>query len=76
MDLKSCLLKPYKRRKENLYNTLNRVLEQRHYFIHSKLVKYKYDLKDFEKDINLVEEAFKRVYRHIVKYYKWEDFVG
>lgn len=75
LDIKSCLWKPYKRRKESLYETLNRVLEQRHSFIHSKFVAYKYELENFEKDIELVEEALRRVYKCIVQYYKWEDFL-
>lgn len=73
--LKSCLQKPYHKRKESLYQALNRILEQRHSFIHSKLVTYKYDLDDFENDVKIVEVALKRVYKFIVQHYNWEDFV-
>ncbi len=73
IDIKGYLNKPYKRRKESLYETINRVLEQRHNFIHSKLFEYDYDLNKFEKDVNLVEEALNRVYKEIVKFYSWEE---
>lgn len=74
MDIKSCLLKPYRKRKESLYQALNRILEQRHNFIHSKIVTFKYDLNELKRDVELVEVALKRVYKYIVNYYNWEDF--
>ena len=73
IDIKGYLNKPYKRMKESLYETINRVLEQRHNFIHSKLFEYDYDLNKFEKDVNLVKEALNRVYKEIVKFYSWEE---
>lgn len=76
MKIVDCLWKPYNRRKESLYEALDRILEQRHNFIHSKSVIYKYDLDKFEKDVKLVEVALKRIYKYIVKYNDWEDFVN
>lgn len=68
------LSKPYRRRKETLFVTLDRVLNKRHSFIHSNLVDLFYENSDLEKDISSIEVALERVFEHLCNLYDWEYF--
>ena len=71
IDIKGCLSKPYRNRKETLYDTLNRVLEHRHSLVHRLNVDIEYTKEDVMKDISSVSVALTRVYKHICEKYGW-----
>ncbi len=72
IDIKGTLSKPYRRRKETLYETINRVLEHRHSLVHRMNVDVGYKKADVLKDIDSVEVALTKVYRHICDVFSWE----
>lgn len=71
IDIKGCLSKPYRKRKETLYDTLDRVLEHRHSLVHRLDVDLEYTKEDVMKDISSVSVALTRVYKHICEKYGW-----
>lgn len=72
IDIKGVLSKPYRRRKESLYDTINRVLEHRHSLVHRLNMDIFYDKKDVLKDIKSIEVALTKVYKHICYIYDWK----
>ena len=72
IDIRGILSKPYHRRKETLYETLNRVLEHRHSLVHRMNIDIGYKKDDVLKDINSVEVALTKVYKHICSVFEWE----
>ena len=71
IDIKGALSKPYHRRKETLFNTLDRVLEHRHALVHHMYVDGQYKLDDITKDIDSICTALDKVYEHICDVYEW-----
>jgi len=71
LDIKGILSKPYKRRKESLFMTLDRILNQRHELIHSNKVNFFYQNSNLKKDIDSIEESLKRVYKYLIDTYSW-----
>ena len=65
------LSKPYRRRKETLFETLNRVLEHRHGMVHRMGVDILYSKENVLKDIDSVKVALNRAYEHICDVYDW-----
>lgn len=65
------LSKPYRRRKETLFETLNRVLEHRHGMVHRMGVDISYAKEDVLKDIESVKVALDRAYEHICAVNGW-----
>lgn len=65
------LSKPYRRRKETLFETLNRVLEHRHGMVHRMGVDISYTKEDVLKDIDSVKVALDRAYEHICTVNDW-----
>lgn len=72
IDIKGVLSKPYHRRKETLFMTLNRILEHRHSLVHRLDIQSSYYDKDIKKDIKSVEVELDRVYLHLCDLYKWQ----
>lgn len=72
IDIHGMLSKPYHRRKETLYETLDRILEHRHSLVHRMNIDIGYKKEDVLKDINSVEVALTKVYQHICCVFEWE----
>lgn len=72
IDIKGVLSKPYHRRNETLYMTLNRILENRHSLVHRLIINDSYYKEDIKKDIKSVEVALDKVYHKICDLYHWE----
>lgn len=72
IDIKGTLSKPYHRRKETLFNTLDRMLEQRHSFVHHLNVDANYNITGLEKDVKTIKVALDMVYAHICEIYNWK----
>lgn len=71
-DLGVPLKKPYKRRKESLFEQIDRLFEQRHALIHRNSINIEYSTKDLEKDIEDIKMAFVKVYDYICDRNDWE----
>lgn len=72
IKIKAALSKPYRNRKENLYNTIDRILEQRHSLVHRMNLKYDYDKDSVLKDVKSIKVALSKVYLHLCEVYGWE----
>ena len=73
IKIHATLSKPYRRRKETLFATLDRILEHRHALIHRLSIDIHYSKEDIKKDINSVDTALERVYQHLCEVYNWND---
>ena len=62
----------YHRRKETLFNTLDRMLEQRHSFVYHLNVDANYNITELEKDVKTIKVALDMVYAHICEIYNWK----
>ena len=71
IDIKGTLSKPYHNRKENLFQTLDRILEQRHSMVHRLNIDKSYRQNELKQDIKSVKKALDRVYEHICEIYNW-----
>ncbi|TWH60197.1 hypothetical protein DesLBE_4617 [Desulfitobacterium sp. LBE] len=71
LDISGTLRKPYRRRKESLFQTLDRILEHRHGIIHWREMIVSYDLKSAYKDIDSIRVALDQVYEYLVNTYEW-----
>ena len=72
LDIMGILKKPYRRRKESLYDGLQRIIEHRHLLIHRGTIFPPYLLEDIQKDLDIVEAAVKRVYDALLTRYRWD----
>ena len=73
MDIGRALKQPYNKRKKNLYDQINDILERRHALIHRLEIDDSYNTERLKKDIRDVIDAIKRVYSYICRYYNWEE---
>ena len=71
IDIKGALSKPYHRRKETLFQTVDRVLEHRHSLVHRLNVDISYKKENVISDIKSVRVALDRVYEHLCSVYNW-----
>ncbi|MBE6945912.1 MAG: hypothetical protein E7459_07485 [Ruminococcaceae bacterium] len=71
ISIYGALSKPYRRRKETLFDTVNRVLEHRHGMVHRMGVDISYSKEDVLRDIESVKVALNRTYEHICDVYGW-----
>lgn len=71
ISIYGALSKPYRRRKETLFDTVNRVLEHRHGMVHRMGVDISYSKEDVLRDIESVKVALNRAYEHICDVYGW-----
>lgn len=70
-DLGRVLKKPYKNRKESLYEQINRLFECRHAMIHKTEINIDYGTESLKKDITDIKVAFKRAYEFICEQNGW-----
>lgn len=73
LDIEGLLKKPYHRRRESVYETLKRVISQRHKFIHMARIDPGYFLDQANKDIGTVAVGVERVYQELIRHYKWTN---
>lgn len=72
LDISKPLKEPYHKRKESLYEQMDKILERRHGMIHRMEIDRNYSTQELEKDIKDVKVALKRVYLYICEQYNWE----
>ncbi|RYX86602.1 hypothetical protein EON83_00020 [bacterium] len=73
LDIAGELRKPQKGRKENYFDALNRILNQRHELIHRNKFEADYDVNLARKDLETVEEALLYFYEHLIRHYGWNE---
>ncbi len=71
-DIEGCLKKPFRRRKENLFDTAHRILEHRHNMVHKLNYNIGYTHKNLIRDAYSMKEIITRTYKHICKLYDWQ----
>lgn len=72
LDIGIALKRPYHKRKKNLYEQVNEILERRHGLIHHLELDGDYSTENLQKDIEDITAAIKRVYKYLCEYYNWE----
>lgn len=72
LDIGIALKRPYHKRKKNLYDQVNEILERRHGLIHHLELDGDYSTENLQKDIEDITVAIKRVYKYLCEYYNWE----
>jgi hypothetical protein len=73
LDIGGLLKKPYRGRKESIYETIERVILQRHEFIHNAIINPSYTLDQAERDANTIVAGVERIYRGLIKHHRWSD---
>ncbi len=71
IDVAVVLGKPYRNRKESLYQAIERIVKHRHLVIHQSQLNPKYTTEALEHDVKTMEIAVKRVYASLVSLYGW-----
>lgn len=71
IDIYGILSKPYRNRKETLFQAIDRVLEQRHALVHRLSVETRYKQQEALKDIQSIEIALDKIYEHICSVNNW-----
>lgn len=72
IDIKGILSKPYRRRKEKLYETLNRILDHRHALVHRMDINPNYTKEHAIRDIESVKVSLEKVFSHLCNLYGWK----
>jgi len=73
-DIHGVLRKPYRRRKETLYEAVERIFNQRHSLIHQANISTTYITEKAKKDVEDIEAAITRVYDMIITENKWSKY--
>lgn len=71
IDVLSVLRKPYGNRKETIYLTIERLIRQRHEFIHRAQSNLQYTPKDALRDLKLIKVSVTRTYEYLVVKNNW-----
>lgn len=70
-DIHGVLNRPYGRRRERPWGTLNRLISQRHELIHSAELQTDYLPSKLQADIDLVRMSLWRIYEDLIRQHKW-----
>lgn len=76
INVHAVLSKPYKRRKESLYQTFERLIEMRHDLIHRATLNVRYLPQDVVRDVESVSAGIKRIYQAIIAVHDWDPDFG
>ncbi|KAB0672193.1 hypothetical protein F6V30_06410 [Oryzomonas sagensis] len=72
LDLAGVLRKPYRRRKESLFDSLERMVKRRHLIIHQATIDITLKDIDAARMIDDLQESVVRCYKRITDFYMWE----
>lgn len=72
LDLVGTLRKPFRRRRESLFDSLEAMTEQRHALIHNASSNPSFDDKDAHRALDDLEQAVVRCYRRLTSVHGWE----
>jgi hypothetical protein len=71
LDIGGILKKPYRRRKETLYTSMDNLFEQRHSQIHRNQIRLDYTNDKLQRDIDNLKISIERSYLHFIDIYGW-----
>lgn len=71
LDISGILKRPYRRRRETLYASLDNIFEQRHTQIHRNQFRIDYTKDELQRDIDNVKISIERSYLHFIDTYGW-----
>jgi hypothetical protein len=71
LDVAGVLKKPYRRRKETLYTSMDNLFEQRHEQIHRNQIRVDYTRDKLQRDIDNLNESVNRSYLHFLNVHNW-----
>jgi len=71
LNLAGALLKPYRRRKVSLFESLDALTARRHNFIHKGVMDITFNDTHVQKALNDLEASVERCYRRITDQYGW-----
>jgi hypothetical protein len=74
LDFAYVLKKPYRRRKESLYQSMVTFFEQRHRLVHRNELRSDYSNEKLSKDINNAKVVAKRSYSVFIRNFGWSSF--
>lgn len=72
LDINSAFMKPYKRRKEKLYDAINNLVSLRNQIVHNGRMDITLTQKDVEKFLENIIEVSNRIYKLFGKQYKFK----
>ena len=72
IDIAGVLKKPYRRRKESLYDSVDRILNQRHNLIHRNEMSLDYLSENVNTDLENIRAAIQRIYDRLLDRYGWQ----
>lgn len=75
LDLAGYLRRPYRRRKQSLYDSLTSMIQRRHDFVHRNLVDTSYKTEEVRYDLANIKVGLARIYKGITKHYGWKYVV-
>ena len=73
-NIHGTLCKPYRRRKETLYDAVDRIFNQRHALIHQSIITTTYTSDNATKDAQDIKAAITRVYEMLIAENKWATY--
>ncbi len=71
LDLAGVLRRPYRRRRQSLFDSLNAMLEKRHALIHRNIIDTKYTDDVVERDIDNLKVSAERCVKRMNSHYRW-----
>lgn len=72
LDLNQIFMKPYKNRKESLFDSIDRMVVLRNELVHEGKISTKVDMKSVKKFIDDIEEAANRIYKTFGREYSFK----
>lgn len=72
LDFEGTLRKPFRRRKETLFESLEAMTEHQHALVHNAAINTTFDDDDAHRTLDDLEHAVVRCHRRLVSYYGWE----
>lgn len=74
LDIGGILKRPYRRRRETLYTSLDKLFKQRHMQIHRNQFRIDYTQDKLHRDIDNVKISIRRSYSHLIDTFGWNPF--
>jgi len=74
IDIPNIMKNKYKNRKETTFQSIERLIQQRHDLIHKSLINPNYSPSSAIKDIEIVEKVVEKFYKTLIKIYSWNQY--
>ena len=71
IDIHEILNKPYRRRRQSIYETFENIISHRHFIIHQAEIICNYTPQSLVNDINTTKAGIERIYLFLINLYGW-----